>query len=209
MSQEPHITAREDEERREALARGAERGSEPDYTLCAPDVKGLRPELIYTLLAENVRDYAIFLMDANGIIRCWGESARLMKWWTRQQAEGAHLRMLYPDGGSEDGTAEEHLQTAADTGEYTGEGHRVRGDGSTFWAGVSLTALRDGEGRLLGFAKVTRDFSARRAVEAGLQRQANASAESQRQADAESRQKNLLFVASVSHELRAPLNTML
>ena len=54
-------------------------------------------------LAENVRDYAIFLMDSNGIIRCWGESARLMKWWTKQQAEGSHLRMLYEDGGLEDG----------------------------------------------------------------------------------------------------------
>ena len=46
-----------------------------------------------SLLADNVRDYAIFLMDSNGIIRCWGESARLMKWWTKQ-AEGSHLRML-------------------------------------------------------------------------------------------------------------------
>jgi hypothetical protein len=76
-------------------------------------------------VAENVRDYGIFLIDVNGIIRCWGEGARLMKWWTRQHAEGAHLRMLYPDGGSEDGTAESHLSAAAETGEYNGEGHRI------------------------------------------------------------------------------------
>lgn len=55
-----------------------------------------------------------------------------MKWWTRRQAEGAHLRLLYKDGGSEDGTAEGHLQTAADEGEYNGEGNRVRSDGSLF-----------------------------------------------------------------------------
>jgi hypothetical protein len=85
-------------------------------------------------VAENVRDYAIFLMDPDGIIRCGGEGARLMKWWTRHQVEGAHLRILYKEGGSEDGYAESHLQIAADTGEYTGEGHRVRSDGSLFWA---------------------------------------------------------------------------
>jgi PAS domain S-box-containing protein len=169
----------------------------------------LHPELLFTLLAENVRDYAVFLLDANGIIKCWGEGARLMKWWTRHQAEGGHLRMLYPDGGSEDGTAEAHLQNAAETGEYTGEGHRVRSDGSTFWAGVTLTALRNPDGALVGFVKLTRDFSARRAVEAALVRQGDAASESQRMAEEMSRQKSVLLVASVSHELRAPLNAML
>ena len=140
----------------------------PAPPLCAPDLPGLNADLLYTLVADNVRDYAIFLMDVNGVIRCWGESARLMKWWTREQAEGSHLRLLYPDGGAEDGTAEEHLINAAETGEYNGEGHRVRRDGSTFWAYVTLTALRNPEGTLVGFTKVTRDFSARRAVEAAL-----------------------------------------
>jgi PAS domain S-box-containing protein len=195
-------------EREAALARG-EQIVDAGAKLCAPDVPALRPELLFTLLSENVRDYAVFLMDTGGVIRCWGESARLMKWWTRQQAEGAHLRLLYPDGGAEDGTAEAHIREARETGEYTGEGHRVRSDGSTFWAGVTLTALRDTEGAVVGFAKVTREFSARRAAEAALRRQAAASAESQREADAANRQKNLLFVASVSHELRSPLTTML
>lgn len=110
----------------------------------------------------------MFLLDANGIIRYWGEGARLMKWWTKEQTLGGHLRMLYPDGGSEDGTAESHLQSAANGGEYTGEGQRIRNDGSTFWAGVTLTALRDEAGVLAGFAKATRDFSARRAIESAL-----------------------------------------
>src|SRR5204863_514528 len=84
---------------------------------------------------------------------------------SKDQAEGAHLRMLYPSGGSQDGTAEEHLDHARERGEYTGEGERVRTDGSTFWAGVTLTALRDQDGELLGFAKVTRDLTARRAAD--------------------------------------------
>ncbi|HZG44369.1 MAG TPA: ATP-binding protein, partial [Longimicrobium sp.] len=124
--------------------------------------------LAFAALAENVRDYAIFLMDPDGVITFWGEGARLIKWWSREETEGAHLRMLYPDGGSEDGTAEEHLVQAAESGEYIGQGHRVRADTSTFWARVSLTALRDTEGRLLGFAKVTRDLTAKRAEEAAL-----------------------------------------
>jgi PAS domain S-box-containing protein len=122
----------------------------------------------FAALAENVRDYAIFLMDPEGVITFWGEGARLIKWWSREEAEGAHLRMLYPDGGSEDGTAEEHIRQAVESGEYIGQGHRVRADTSTFWARVSLTALRDTEGKLLGFAKVTRDLTAKRAEEAAL-----------------------------------------
>ena len=167
-AREPGTPGREHHERQAALKRGGPHVLPRPAPLCAPDIAGLNADLIYTLVAENVRDYAIFLLDANGIIRCWGESARLIKWWTKEQAEGSHLRMLYPDGGSEDGTAEVHLRIAAESGEYNGEGHRVRSDGSTFWAYVTLTALRTPDGRVVGFTKVTRDFSARRAVEAAL-----------------------------------------
>ena len=203
----PGAAGRENHERAAAAVRGQQRSGEPDYRLCAPDVPGLQADLIFTLHAANVRDYAIFLMDTDGIIHCWGEGARLMKWWTRQQAEGAHLRMLYPDGGSEDGTAESHLQTAADTGEYSGEGHRMRSDGSTFWAHTTLTALRNPEGTLVGFTKVTRDFSARRAVEAAWKRELAAAPDGRQSFEEANRLKRLL--ASVSHEVRTPLNAML
>jgi PAS domain S-box-containing protein len=197
----------EAQEREAALARGEQRAGEPAYVLCAPDLPQLSADLLFTLVAENVRDYAIFLLDANGIVKCWGESARLMKWWTRHQAEGAHLRFLYPDGGAEDGTAETHLAAAAEKGEYSGEGHRVRSDGSLFWAYITLTALRDQHGTVVGFSKVTRDFTARRAVEAALSTPAHAPGEAKRLLALADRQKKL--VASVSHELRAPLNAML
>ncbi len=198
--------AREARERTAALARGEGDLAASQHALCAPDVPGLRPDIIYTLVAQNVRDYAIFLTDADGIIRCWGESARLMKWWTRQQAEGGHLRFLYKDGGSEDGSAEEHLRIAADKGEYNGEGHRVRSDGSMFWAYVTLTALRDEQGRLVGFSKVTRDFTARRSAEA-VRREAVGSADVQGLLHQVDEQRRLL--AMISHEVRAPLNALL
>ncbi len=162
----------------------------------------------FAALAENVRDYAIFLMEPDGVITFWGEGARLIKWWTKEQAEGAHLRVLYPDGGSEDGTAEDHLIQSAEQGEYTGEGHRIRGDGSTFWAGITLTALRDEGGALIGFAKVTRDLTARRAADAAMKAAHVGAEEARRHAEEASRAKSL-FLATISHEIRTPLNAIM
>ncbi len=162
----------------------------------------------FAALAENVRDYAIFLMDPHGIITFWGEGARLLKWWTRETAEGAHLRLLYPDGGSEDGTAEEHLAEAAATGEYTGEGQRMRNDGSTFWAGITLTALRDDRGVLIGFAKVTRDLTARRAADAALKAASDAAEAARTRAEDADRGKSA-FLATMSHEIRTPIQAVM
>ena len=202
----PASHGQEPAERARALARGASTPPRPPGAMCAPDLPGLDAELLYTLVAENVRDYAIFLLDPAGIIQCWGEGARLMKWWTKEQAEGAHLRLLYPPGGSEDGTAEAHLVMAAETGEYNGEGHRVRSDESTFWAYVTLTALRNPAGQLVGFTKVTRDFSARRAVEAALHAERQVAPEAHQALEEVNRLKRVM--ASLSHELRTPLNAI-
>jgi PAS domain S-box-containing protein len=161
----------------------------------------------FAALAENVRDYAIFLMDPDGIITFWGEGARLIKWWTKAHAEGSHLRLLYLDGGSEDGTAEAHLEQAADRGEYVGEGQRVRSDGSTFWGGITLTALRDADGTLLGFAKVARDLTAAHAADAAL-RAATEAVEARRRAEEADRAKGE-FLATMTHELRTPLQAIL
>ncbi|NUQ20593.1 MAG: PAS domain-containing sensor histidine kinase, partial [Gemmatimonadaceae bacterium] len=159
-------------------------------------------------LADGVREYAIFLMDPDGIITYWGEGARLIKWWTKDEVEGAHLRVLYPGNGSDDGTAEEHMRQAAERGEYSGEGQRVRAGGSTFWAGVTLTALRDDSGDLLGFAKVTRDLTARRAADSLLQAAATAAEEAREAAVAADIAKSG-FLATMSHEIRTPINAIM
>jgi len=155
------------EERREAIRRGRERleGRSEDDRPAEKRERVAEADPAFQALADNVRDYAIFLLDPRGIIIYWGEGARLMKWWLKEETEGSHLRMLYPEEGAEDGSAESHLRDAARLGEYTGEGQRMRRDGSTFWASVTLTALRDANGHLLGFAKVTRDLQARRGIE--------------------------------------------
>ena len=204
----PGQPGRENHERQAAWLRGDMNHEQaPGYIAPPSDaLLTLRARRLFNALSDNVRDYAIFLVDVNGIIRYWGEGARLMKWWTKAQAEGAHLRLLYPDGGAEDGTAESHLQIAADKGECSSEGTRVRSDGSTFWASITLTALRDDDGALVGFAKVTRDVSAQHAIETALK--ANAVAEA-RSTAAEAQRLRDLFVASVSHEVRTPLNALL
>ena len=201
---------RETREREAAFRRGELRARDPGATpssYTGPAAEHIAHQA-FTSLAENVRDFAVFLLDPDGVITFWGEGARLIKWWTKEQAEGAHLRMLYPDGGSEDGTAEAHIREAMDTGEYTGEGQRVRSDGSTFWAGVSLTALRDPGGELLGFAKVARDLTARRAAEAVLRAARDEAEEARAQAEEANRAKSQ-FLATMSHEIRTPINAVM
>ncbi|HET6765687.1 MAG TPA: PAS domain-containing protein [Longimicrobiaceae bacterium] len=119
-------------------------------------------------IADHVRHDSIVLLDPAGIVTFWGAGAHLMTWWAAEEAEGAHLALLYPEPASEDGTAAAHLRQAGEGGEYAGEGQRVRRDGSTFWAGVTLTALRDAHGAPLGFAGLIRDLTASRGAEAML-----------------------------------------
>jgi len=206
-------SGRESQEREEAWKRGelrarqgAEGGTDAPNLNAALEATGVA-QRAFVALADNVRDYAVFLMDPDGIITYWGEGARLIKWWTRDQVEGAHFRVLYPDGGAEDGTAEDHLAEAARRGEMVSEGQRLRSDGSTFWAGATLTALRDAEGSLQGFAKLTRDLTAVHAADAAL-KAAKEATEAGRKVEAENRAKGA-FLATMSHELRTPLQAII
>jgi PAS domain S-box-containing protein len=119
----------------------------------------------FRLLVEGVKDYAIFMLDAEGHITTWNPGAQRIKGYEAEEIIGEHFSIFYTDEDLERGYPEVVLRLAAAEGSYEEEGIRVRKDGSTFWANVVITALRDEAGNLSGFAKVTRDITARKEAE--------------------------------------------
>ena len=119
----------------------------------------------FRLLVEGVKDYAIFMLDADGYITTWNLGAHRIKGYESEEIIGEHFSIFYTDEDVERGHLEEELRIAAADGSYEEEGIRVRKGGSHFWASVLITALRDEEGDLRGFAKVTRDVTARKVAE--------------------------------------------
>jgi PAS domain S-box-containing protein len=117
-----------------------------------------------------VRDYAIFALDPKGYILSWNAGAEKLKGYTAEEITGKHFSVFYPRNLVEQGFPEFELRTAANVGRFEDEGWRIRKDGSRFWANVVITALRDGAGHLLGFAKVTRDLTERREAEEQLRK---------------------------------------
>src|SRR5215204_3892612 len=119
----------------------------------------------FRLLVEGVKDYAIFMLDPHGYITTWNEGARRIKGYEAEEIMGEHFSIFYTDVDVERAHPDEELRVAAAEGSYEEEGLRVRKDGSTFFASVLITALWDEEGELRGFAKVTRDITARKEAE--------------------------------------------
>jgi PAS domain S-box-containing protein len=119
----------------------------------------------FRLLVESVRDYAIFLLDAEGHVRSWNAGAERIKGYAAPEIIGKHFSIFYPEDAVRSGHPLEELRIASEEGRYEEEGWRIRKDGSTFWANVVITALRDPSGELVGFAKVTRDLTERKKAE--------------------------------------------
>jgi PAS domain S-box-containing protein len=119
----------------------------------------------FRLLVEGVKDYAIFMLDPEGYITTWNEGARRIKGYEEEEIVGEHFSVFYTEEDVERGHPDEELRIAEAEGSYEEEGIRVRKDGSTFFANVLITALRDEEGELGGFAKVTRDITERKEAE--------------------------------------------
>lgn len=125
----------------------------------------------FSLLVQSDSAEAIFLLDADGCIATWNPGAERIKGYREEEIIGRHLSVLYVDEDRRAGKPERALRVAAEAGRYEDEGWRRRKDGSRFWAEMTLTALRDSEGRLTGFAKITRDRTQRRISEALLEGQ--------------------------------------
>src|SRR5829696_7396105 len=119
----------------------------------------------FRLLVEGVKEYAIFMLDVEGRVTTWNPGARRIKGYEPEEIIGEHFSLFYTIEDVERGHPEEVLGLAAVCGRYEEEGIRVRKDGSTFWADVVITALTDEAGDLRGFAKVTRDITARKGAE--------------------------------------------
>jgi PAS domain S-box-containing protein len=124
----------------------------------------------YRLLVDSVTDYAIYMLDANGIISSWNGGAQRFKGYTEAEVLGRHFSQFYADEDRLAGLPRKALDTAVNAGRFEGEGWRVRKDGTRFWAHVIIDPIRTPGGELIGFAKVTRDLSERKAAAELLKR---------------------------------------
>jgi PAS domain S-box-containing protein len=122
------------------------------------------------LLVESVVDYAIFMLDVEGRVATWNLGAEKIKGYKASEIIGAHFSKFFPPEDIAAGKPETELERARDDGRFEDEGWRVRKDGSRLWANVVTTALRDDQGKLRGYAKVTRDLTARRNAEERFRR---------------------------------------
>jgi PAS domain S-box-containing protein len=122
-------------------------------------------EASFELLVRSVKDYAIFMLDPAGRIASWNEGAERIKGYSANEILGKSLSTFYPFEAAQTGFPQYELERAKQDGRFEDEGWRVRKDGSRFWANVIISALWGSDGQLLGFAKVTRDLTARREAE--------------------------------------------
>jgi PAS domain S-box-containing protein len=156
---------------------------------------------LYRLLVESVRDYAIFALDATGHVLSWNPGAQRFKGYEAHEIIGKHFSVFYTEADQWKPARE--LEIATEEGRFEEEGWRLRKDGSQFWASVVITALRDREGTLVGFAKVTRDLTERKLAADRELENARRIATSE-----EANRAKAAFLAAMSHELRTPLNAI-
>ncbi len=173
-----------------------------------------RSEERFRLLIEGVAEYAIFMLDPNGQVATWNSGAERIKGYTADEIIGQHFSVFYPDQARESRWPEHELQVAAEKGSFTDTGWRLRKDGTTFWANVTITALRDDTGKLLGYAKLTRDLTEAKRMEdiESINQQREEMLDAERSARMTAQRATRLkdeFLATLSHELRTPLSAIL
>ena len=166
-------------------------------------VRNNESEERFRLLVSSVSDYAIFMLDPEGYVTTWNIGAERIKGYRADQILGQHFSRFYPEEDLRDGKCQRGLLTAARDGHWEDEGWRVRSDGTRFWANVVISRMCNDRGELIGFAKITRDLTQRRSLEAEREARAAAEAELLEQKKLEVAREQLVGV--VGHDLRNPL----
>jgi PAS domain S-box-containing protein len=144
----------------------------------------------FRLLIESVVDYAIFILDADGNVASWNPGAERINGYAAEEIIGRHFSVFYTDDARASGHPAHELDVARREGRYEEEGLRVRKDGSQFLANVVITALRDDQHNIVGFAKITRDITERAEATRLLR---------------EAAEEKASFLAVTAHELRSPV----
>jgi len=119
----------------------------------------------FRLLVESVVDYAIYMLSPEGVVTTWNAGARKIKGYLAEEIVGSHFSRFYTDDDRRNGMPERILGMVRERGRFEAEGLRVRKDGSTFRASVVIDAIHDADGKLVGFAKITRDITERTQLE--------------------------------------------
>jgi len=132
-------------------------------------VSAAETSALFQLLVESIRDYAIFVLDPEGNVLTWNAGAEAMKGYAKEEIVGRHFSAFYLPEAVQSGWPQRELALAEKEGRFADEGWRVRKDGTSFWASVTITALHNANGDLAGFAKVTQDMSGRRQAEERIQ----------------------------------------
>ncbi len=202
MDQQPKLTARNQREKGLQQANDAleETVNGPTKELQSARQQLQETERIFELLVSSVTDYAIFMLDPDGRVMSWNPGARRIKGYEAQEIIGQHFSRFYTEEDRIANLPMASLETAARDGRIEREGWRVRKDGSRFWANIIIDAIRDG-GRLMGFAKITRDITEKRAAEARLRQAQKMEVVGQFTGGAAHDFSNLLMAISGSLEL--------
>jgi PAS domain S-box-containing protein len=149
-----------------------------DRTMAAEALK--ESERHFRLLVSGVTDYALYMLDPSGIVTNWNAGGQRIKGYLPEEIIGQHFSRFYSAADQAAGRPARALRLALENGRYEEDGWRVRKDGTFFWASVVIDPIRDEDGKLLGFAKITRDISERREAQLNLEKIQRQLAESQK-----------------------------
>src|SRR5689334_6386454 len=122
----------------------------------------------FRLLVQSIVDYAIYMLDTKGIVTSWNAGAERIKGFQTEEIVGQHFSTFYTPEDRKAGVPNKVLETARREGKFEGEGWRVRKDGTRFWASVVVDAIKDEDGEVISFAKITRDMTEHRAAQQAL-----------------------------------------